>query len=296
VQQEYGHPTMRLDNLAIEQQLLDGKLDIVGGRIKTTDDFAFSSVACYSQNLGLCDFRLGIPYNASVPSHPYSARGLRLRYDLAPGLYSMTAVYNTYAGFRSIKYHGADFSIRHNSGAATFQEFGYSPEYLEESGYPGTFKLGGFYDSEPLREFTAGQITGTWTVYGLAQQRLCTQARDAQRHLTGVVGFAYAPPAMNTVEHFGDAGLLYHGPLPARRQDALGLFAIFGEFSNDLRDSERMNHQPVMTHEAVLELNYMYNAAAWLHVQPDLQGVIRPNGTDLVSDALVLALHVGIDL
>jgi porin len=136
VQQEYGHPTIRLDNFAIEQQLLDGKLDIVGGRIKTTDDFAFSSVACYSQNLGLCDFRLGIPYNASVPSHPYSAWGLRLRYDLAPGLYSMTAVYNTYAGFRSIKYHGADFSIRHNSGAATFQEFGYSPEYLEESGYP----------------------------------------------------------------------------------------------------------------------------------------------------------------
>ncbi len=31
VQQEYGHPTMRLDNLALEQQLLDERLDLVTG-------------------------------------------------------------------------------------------------------------------------------------------------------------------------------------------------------------------------------------------------------------------------
>jgi carbohydrate-selective porin OprB len=54
--------------------------------------------------------------------------------------------------------------------------------------------------------------------------------------------------------------------------------------------------QPAMTHEAVLELNFMYNATPWFHLQPEVQGVIRPNGTGLVSDALVLALQVGIDL
>ena len=67
VQQEFGHPTMRLDNLAIEEQLLDGRLDIVAGRIKATDDFAYSSVSCYSQNLGLCDFRMGMPTTLPSP-------------------------------------------------------------------------------------------------------------------------------------------------------------------------------------------------------------------------------------
>ena len=57
-----------------------------------------------------------------------------------------------------------------------------------------------------------------------------------------------------------------------------------------------MSHQEAMTHEAVLELNYMYNATQWLHVQPDVECVIHPDGTGLVSDALVLALQVGIDL
>jgi hypothetical protein len=34
------------------------------------------------------------------------------------------------------------------------------------------FKLGGFYDSEPLRQYVSNRITGTWMVYGLAEQRL----------------------------------------------------------------------------------------------------------------------------
>ena len=140
VQQEYGHPTMRLDNLAIEEQLLDGRLDVVGGRIMTTGDFAYSSVSCYSQNLGLCDFRMGMPYDASIPSHPYSARGTRVRYDLTPEIYAMTGAYNTYAGLRSIQWHGADFSIRHNSGVAPFQEFGYSPEHLHSQRLPWNFQ------------------------------------------------------------------------------------------------------------------------------------------------------------
>jgi porin len=133
-------------------------------------------------------------------------------------------------------------------------------------------------------------------VFGLAPQRLYNPEPGTKRGLTGLLGFAYAPPDVDTVEYFANAGLLYQGPLPARSQDALGLFAIFGEFSSDLREAERMNHQAPMTNEAVLELNYMYNATPWLHVQPDVQGVIRPDGTGLVSDALVLALQVGIDL
>jgi porin len=219
-----------------------------------------------------------------------------MRFDLTPEFYSMTGAYNTYAGLRSIQWHGADLSIRHNSGVALFQEFGYSPQYLQVRDYPGTFKLGGFYDSEPLRQFVSHQITGTWMIYGLAQQRIYTPELGIRRGLTGLLGFAYAPPDVDTVEYFANAGLLYQGPIPARSQDALGLFAIFGEFSGDLREAQRMNHQPTMTNEAVLELNYMYNATPWLHVQPDLQGVIRPNGTGLVSDALVLAMQVGIDL
>jgi hypothetical protein len=191
--------------------------------------------------------------------------GNSIRNEVTPEFYSLTGAHNTYAGFRSIQWHGADFSIRHNSGVALFQEFGYSPQYLQVRDYPGTFKLDGFYDSEPLRQFVLHRITGTWMVYGLAQQRLYTPEPGTERRLTGLLGFAYAPPDVDTLEYFGNAGLLHQGLIPACSQDALGLFAIFGEFFSDLREAQRMNHQPTMTHEAVLELNYMYEAARWLH-------------------------------
>ena len=51
-----------------------------------------------------------------------------------------------------------------------------------------------------------------------------------------------------------------------------------------------------MTHEAIIEANYMYNVTPSLTVQPDIQGVFRPNGTGLISDTLVLAVQVTIAL
>ena len=44
----------------------------------------------------------------------------------------MTGAYNTYGDFRSNKFHGVDFSIRHNSGVALMEELGYSPEPLRQ--------------------------------------------------------------------------------------------------------------------------------------------------------------------
>jgi len=51
-----------------------------------------------------------------------------------------------------------------------------------------------------------------------------------------------------------------------------------------------------MNHESILELNYQYDVTPWLYLQPDVQGVLRPNGTGHVPDAFVMALQVGITL
>jgi carbohydrate-selective porin OprB len=54
--------------------------------------------------------------------------------------------------------------------------------------------------------------------------------------------------------------------------------------------------EPAMTHEEILEFNYMYQVTPSLSVQPDIQGVFNPNGTGLVSDTLVLGVQVTITL
>jgi len=300
VQQIFGHQTIRLVDLAVEHLFLDKKLDVVAGRINALDDFATSPLYCFAQNLGFCGNPLSIPVNASVPSYPGAAWGIRARYEVTPEFYSMTGAYNTYGDFRSDKFHGVDFSLRHNSGVAIMEELGYSPKQFRDAGYPGTYKLGGLYDSEPRLQFKTGKLRGgTWQMYVTGQQRLRQRpegATSAHQGLWGFLAFAYAPPKMNQLEYFGDGGLLYFGLIPHRPEDELGLFGIWGQFSSDLRDAQRANHEPTQTHEAIIEANYMYNVTPSLTVQPDIQGVFRPEGTGLISDTLVLAVQVTVAL
>jgi porin len=300
VQQIFGHQTIRLVDLALEHRFLEKKLDVVAGRINALDDFATSPLYCFAQNLGFCGNPLSIPVNASVPSYPGAAWGIRGRYEFSPEFYSMTGAYNTYGDFRSDKFHGVDFSIRHNSGVAIMEEFGYSPESLRQLRYAGDFKLGGLYDSEPRQQFETGKRRGgTWEVYLTGQQRLTRSAQDPSNLHQGLWAFlalTYAPPEMNTLEYFTDAGLLYFGLIPNRPNDELGLFGLFGQFSSDLREAQRTSHLPAMTHEAIIEANYMYNVTPSFNIQPDIQGVFRPNGSGLISDALVLAVQVSISL
>jgi porin len=289
-----------LVDLAIEKQFLQKKLDIVGGRINALDDFATSPLYCYAQNLGFCGNPLSIPVNASVPSYPNAAWGIRARYQVSPEFYSMTGAYNTYLNFRDHEYHGVDFSLRHNSGVAIMQELGYSPAPLRELGYPGTFKLGGLYDSEPRLNFESGELRGgTWQIYLTGQQRLLPRPKDATNSHQGFWGFlalTYAPPKMNQLEYFADGGLLYFGLIPGRPKDELGLFGVWGQFSSDLAASQRVSSHPVMTHESILEANYMFNVTPSFSVQPDVQGVFRPEGTGQINNALVVAVQIAITL
>jgi porin len=300
VQQLYGHQTIRLVDLAVETLMFHKRLDIVAGRVNALDDFATSPLYCYAQNLGFCGNPLSIPTNASVPSYPNTAWGIRARYEFSHELYSMTGAYNTFINFRGNKFHGVDFSIRDNSGVAIMQEFGYRPDLLRQIGYEGTFKLGGLYDSEPRLQFETGEMRGgTWQLYMTAQQRLLPLPKGAtnpHQGLWGFLAFTYAPPKMNQLEYFVNGGLLYFGLIPNRPHDEIGLFGVWGGFSSDLRAAQRAMGEPTMTHEEIIEFNYMYQVTPSLSVQPDIQGVFNPNGTGLVSDTLVLGVQVTITL
>ena len=298
VQQLFGGPTTRLVHLAVETVLADGRLDLVGGRINALDDFATSPLYCYAQNLGFCGNPLSIPVNASVPSYPNTAWGVRGRWAITDNAYAMTGVYNAFSRFRENQYHGVDFSIRQKSGVAVLQEFGWKPLIARALGLPGTIKLGGVYTSEPKEKFESGnRRSGTYDLYLTLQQKIWQEPGSKNNQgLAGFFAVTYAPPGLNTIEHFVDAGLVYTGLVPGRDTDVLGLFALFGHFSSDLRRSQVESGAAGMNHESILELNYQFNVTPWLYLQPDVQGVLRPNGTGRVADSFVMAMQVGITL
>jgi porin len=295
VQQIYGGQTTRLVVLALQTRLLDDRLDLVAGRLNALDDFVASPLYCYAQNLGLCGNPLSVPIDVSVSSYPNTAWGARGRYWLTDEVYAMTGVYNTYTPFRANRFHGVDFTIHEDSGLASMNELGWRPEIAP--GLRGHYKVGGWYDTLQHREFRSGrQAPSGWGLYAAFDQRLLPKGGPNGLGITPFVAFSWAPPDVNPQEWFVDAGVLWEGAIPGRPSDVIGLFGVYGRSSRDLRRSQRAAGMPGQTYEAILELNYRIDVFPWFYIQPDLQGVINPNATGRVDDALVLAVQVGVAL
>lgn len=297
VQQIYGGETTRLVQLAFGKRLFDGALDIVAGRIHGLDDFIALPLYCDAQNLAFCGNPLSIPSDINIPSYPNALWGARARWEPVSMWYWMGGVYNAYAGFRANKFHGVDFSIRHNSGVVGIMETGLLPDeagWVPE-GMEGHLKLGGYYDTEPLKDFGTGLLErGTWGIYvALDQQVYAERGGEDGQGLSLFTAFHHAPPDVNTQTDFFDFGAVYQGAIPGRDTDVLGFFVAHGWISGDLRASQTASGQPGQVQETVLELNYRWNVLPWLYFQPDVQGILNPGGADQFDDALVLAIQFG---
>ena len=80
-----------------------------------------------------------------------------------------------------------------------------------------------------------------------------------------------------------------------------GFGVIYGQFSSDLRNAQRLAQRldptvGVQDQETVLEWNYTFrfrNGAFF--IEPDMQYIIRPGGTGNIPNALVVGAQVGIN-
>jgi porin len=298
VQQIFGGQTTRLVQLALGKAFFHRTLRIVAGRINGLDDFIASPLYCNAQNLAFCGNPLSIPSDVNIPSYPNTMWGARVRWEPTSVWYAMGGVYNADAGFRANASHGVDFSIRHNSGVIGIMETGVMPEEMGimPRDLPGHVKVGGYYDSEPLKEFSTGlNERGTWGTYVGIDQKIWAEGDPAgAQGLSLFAAFHHAPPDVNAQTNFVDFGAVYVGLIPGRDLDVTGFYFAYGWFSGDLRDSQLAAGLPGQDHEAVLELNYRWNALPWFYLQPDIQGIINPGAAHQFGDALVLALQFGV--
>ena len=72
--------------------------------------------------------------------------------------------------------------------------------------------------------------------YFLVDQQIFRE--DDAKLRQGLIPFAgvtFAPADINTFPFFFLAGIVYHGPVPARDRDTAGLSLAYGQFSHDLQ-------------------------------------------------------------
>jgi porin len=303
-QQVYGGESFRLVDAAYQQQLLDDRVELRLGRISANDDFQVSKYDYFFMQNGFDGNPVGIYFNApGMTAYPDSTWGSLVKTRPTQRTYAMVGVYNGDPNVRDIDRHGWDMTMRGPTfviGEAGLQVNGLPGD----TGLIGNYKIGGWYDASTQTVFgSSDAIRGSSGEYAMFDQVVIPFARRETNRGLGIFGSATFSnnPSVGTLPYFFTAGVITRGLFDCRPSDEVGLGALYGIFSDDLRFAEQEAQlvtpsTVIQDYELVLELAYrIYFLNRSVYFQPDLQYINHPNGDEHITDALVIGCRVGIN-
>lgn len=279
-------PHFNLVGLSLGMQILNNTTEIVGGRLLTGSDFATISQACSSLNQSICGNPIAGASSVNYPTYPNAVWGARIKVKPQDSWYAQAGAYLVYPDLGDPDAHGVEFGAPDGSGILAIGEAGYNiGKRANRTGLPGTYKIGGYYDTEELTNLSTGaEQHDTWGVYAMGEQMLYSENSTYSSGLWGWLALSYAPPDVNEITFMAAGGLTYAGPLASRPDDSVSIVVATGVFSDRLTDQDV---------ETIVELNYRAQIVPAVFVQPDVQYVINPNGKSSVDDALVIGFAIG---
>jgi porin len=304
IQSVGGENTFHVVDVAYRQQLFGDRVDLRVGRIATADDFLISAYDYLFMQNGFDGNPHGIFFNApGMTVYPKATWGAVLRLKPTVRSYVMVGLYNGDPSIRDNEYHGVNLSL--DGPLFAIGEIGYQFNGLPgDTGLFGNYKAGAWYDDSTFTDFQSKQLVqGSWGVYGLFDQVVVPFGPpDSNRGLAifGSVMFG-ADPAVQQMPFFFTAGVAERGIFESRPKDWCGLGIVYGQFSNELRESQIDEQQlnpnvVVQDHEMAIELFYrFYLDKHAVFVQPDFQYIVHPGGTGTVDNAVVLGCQIGIN-
>ena len=308
-QEVYGRGHMvRLTQLWIQHQFLDGKLDVKAGYFGEGEDF--NTFPCEFQNLAFCGSQVGNWATNLWYNWPVSQAALRVKYNITPELYAQIGAYNQNP---SQLEHGNGFKLSGSGTKGTVLpvELVWSPKVND---LPGEYRVG-YYKSTAPADDVKVNITndgqdyrvrdskhGYWFV---VQQQLTSHNGDAARGLHIAANATFHDKATNIVDNYQSLMFVYKGPFDARPKDDIGIGAARIHVNDDVKKSaELINasigatdysdplYTPLRNTEYNYELNYGFHVTNWLTVRPNLQYITHPGGVDQVDNALVAGLKI----
>ena len=308
-QEVYGRGHMvRLTQLWIQHQFLDGKLDVKAGYFGEGEDF--NTFPCEFQNLAFCGSQVGNWATNVWYNWPVSQAALRVKYNITPELYAQIGAYNQNP---SQLEHGNGFKLSGSGTKGTVLpvELVWSPKVND---LPGEYRVGYYKSTAPADDVKVNIINdgedyrvrdskhGYWFV---VQQQLTSHNGDASRGLHIAANATFHDKQTNIVDNYQSLMFVYKGPFDARPKDDIGIGAARIHVNDDVKKSaELINasigatdysdplYTPLRNTEYNYELNYGFHVTNWLTVRPNLQYITHPGGVDQVDNALVAGLKI----
>ena len=286
------HDSLRLYKLWLQQDLDDGKWSLRVGQIAADKEcFVSDSSSLYFNNA----FGTFPVFSANIPGpiFPLSAPGARVRWSPADDFSILAMVFSGDVGSATTNPHNTGWEFRSQNGALGLLELAYKSHQADgDTGLPGTFKLGAFYDSKSFGDpSNDGSHHGDHGMYVMADQSLYRDPLSGKDEPHGLNAFAragVAPQADRNVVIFdGEAGLNYAGLFASRGKDITGLAFAFTR----LGDAYARANDGSSRHEAIIELTQLMVMGNHFTLQPDVQYILNPGGLGFTRNAFAAGLR-----
>ena len=284
-----AYNSVRLYEAWVQQELADGKVSIRLGQILADAEFFTSDSAALFLSGAFGDLPV-ITANINAPVFPTAAPGVRVRWTATDALSLQTALFSGDAGDPATEnQHGLDWRL--NEGVLAITEVTYTVNGEKESkGLRRVYKVGAFFNSsEPNSAFPNNPTLTNGGGYFVTDQQLWRKAGTEDQGLSGFFRIGAAPNDHSIVPFYFDTGFNFKGLLPWREKDIAGLGFTYTHLSSNLMLED--GQMASTHHEAALEATYKVAVKEWFSVQPDVQYIFNPGGTQRATNALVVGLR-----
>ena len=236
-----------------------------------------------SENAGMfINSSFGIPpvisSNQPVPIFPLTTIGALGKWYITDSLNIKAAIFDGCPTAFDHNVNNTNWDFSKDDGILFTAELEYSKLIAKKT---GTYKLG-YYNHTSYREYDSIQqkkievFKRNYGMYAIIDQTIW-QNEKAKKSLAIFAHTAISPSHINQHDYYFGGGLNVYGLLDKRGKNALGLaiaHAAFNEAANK--------------HETVIEGYYKLQCNENISLQPDMQYIIHPSGTDTaLENALV---------
>jgi porin len=318
-----GFNTLRMLELWFQQNLLDDKISMRIGQLTADSEFVISDYAGTFINgtFGWPAFMyLNLP--AGGPGYPMGTLGARLALSPVDWFTFQSAVFQGNVYDQDVNRHGFRWRLDGENGFLFLNEAQARWNHREEeTGLPGQAKAGMWIQTGQLADVLAESTdSGNYGWYFILDQMIYREpsadlpaptgkskdgksvvdAKGGKSFKEAVkmeksdqgLGFfgriAFTKEDRNFLNFYFDTGLTYKGLIPTRDNDTLGVAFAYAQLGNNARNSLIDEGSVGVGAEMVLEATYQAQITPWLIIQPDIQYIINPGGTQDLGNAFVV--------
>jgi len=318
-----GFNTLRMLELWFQQNLLNDKISLRLGQLTADSEFVISDYAGTFIN-GTFGWPAFLYTNlpAGGPGYPLGTLGARLALNPVDWFTFQSAVFQGNVYNQDVNRHGFRWRLDGESGFLFLNEAQVRWNHRdEETGLPGQSKAGVWIQTGELADtLSESTNSGNFGWYFILDQMLY---REPAAEVPGVTGnskdgksvvdspsaesfkapvvpeksdqglgffgrIAFAKEDRNFLNFYFDTGLTYKGLIPSRDDDIIGIAFAYAQLGNTARNSSIDEGSVGVGAEMVLEVTYQCQITPWLVIQPDIQYIINPGGTQDFDNAFVI--------